>query len=194
MKFGFGAKAAGGDAMGSKLEQIKQRLQAVQGTPAVNKVGGGETIADDGVIPADKQAQIASDEALVRAVLGMVGVDYDALIAMDGKSANPSIYARAVQANPALLQDVLSADRPVLAALQVAMGYKPVADFVGKYGATPEDIKSAMRAEFEAEMVAKEAGGSKAARAAPVFSGNASSVRQAPVAAGKGKLADVFGK
>lgn len=193
MKFGFGAKA--GHETG-KLEQIKQQLAAMQGTArkpgdpmiggAGTQVGGGETIADDGVIPADRKAQIASDEALVREVLGMVGADYDALIAMDGAS----VYARAVQANPEVLKGVLGAERPVVAALKVAMGYKPVADFVGKYGVKPEDIKAAMRAEFEAEMAAKEAGGKVAG---PVFSGTQGAART-PTAARKGKLADVFGK
>lgn len=190
MKFGFGAKAgAMGNGLDSKFEKIKQQLKAIQSPAASTQVGGGETIADDGVIPADKQTQIASDEALVREVLGMVGVDYDALIAMDGKS----VYSRAVAANPALVPEVLGAERPVLAALKVAMGFKPVADFVGKYGSNPEDIKAAMRAEFEAEMAAKE-GGTKANAAGPVFSGAQGGVRPAVPLPRKGKLADVFGK
>lgn len=192
MKFGFGAKEAG--AAGGKLEQIKQQLQAVQGkAPAAHKdvantkVGGGETIADDGVIPADRQTQIASDEVLVREVLGMFGTDYDALIKMDGES----VYARAVQANPAILKEVLGSERPVLSALKVAMGYKPMAEFVGKYGSSPAEIKAAMRAEFDAEMAAKEAGVAKVA--GPVFSGAQGGVRPA-AAIKRGKLADVFGK
>lgn len=183
MKLGFGKAGETG-----KLEEIKQRLAAVQAAEqkAANKVGGGETIADDGVIPADRQTQIASDEALVREVLGMMGADYDALIQMDGES----VYARAVKANPTLLQDVLGSERPVLAALRVAMGYKPVAEFIGKYGHSPEDIKAAMRAEFEAEMAAKEDG--KVAKG-PLFSSSQPTAK-APSVPRKGKLADVFGK
>ena len=191
MKFGFGNK----HAEGGKLEEIKKQLQAVQAAQnpkgaSSHKVGGGETIADDGSIPADRkdqiQAQIASDEALVREVLGMVGADYDALIAMDGAS----VYSKAVKANPGLLKDVLESERPVLAALKVAMSFKPVADFVGKYGSSPEDIKAAMRAEFEAEMAAKEAG----KPSGPVFSGTLPTARTTASAPRKGKLADVFGK
>lgn len=188
MKFGFGGKA--GAVNTGKLEEMRKRLAALQGTGqqegASDKVGGGETIADDGVIPADRQTRIAEDEALVRAALAMVGVEYDALIKMDGES----VYSQVVRAKPDVLQQVLNAEQPVLAALQVAMGYKPVADFVGKYGSSPEDIKAAMRAEFEAEMVEKE-GGKRAE--GPVFSGRRTTAK-APVKERKGELADVFGK
>jgi len=191
MKFGFGSKA--GAVNTGKLEEIKKRLATLQGNAsqtsgegASDKVGGGETIADDGVIPADRQTRIAEDEALVRAALAMAGIDYDALIAMDGES----VYSQVVRAHPDVLKQVLEAERPVLAALQVAMGYKPVADFVGKYGSTPEDIKAAMRAEFEAEMAEKEAGRKVAG---PVFSGSRA-VAKAPAEKRKGELADVFGK
>ncbi len=187
MKFGFGNKA--GAVNTGKLEEIKKRLAALQGggqTEASDKVGGGETIADDGSIPADRQTRIAEDEALVRAALGIMGVDYDALIKMDGES----VYSQVVKANPEILRQVLEAERPVLAALQVAMGYKPVAEFVGKYGSTPEDIKAAMRAEFEAEMADKEVGKKVSG---PVFSGNRATPK-APAEKRKGELADVFGK
>ncbi len=184
MKIGFGK--AGGET--GKLDEIKQRLAAIVSAEqqAAQKVGGGETIADDGVIPADKQTQIASDEALVREVLGLMGADYDALIMMDGES----VYSRAVKASPTLLQDVLGSERPVLAALRVAMGYKPVADFIGKYGSSPDDIKAAMRAEFEAEVAAKEDGRKPVG---PVFSSKQAAAK-APAMPRKGKLADVFGK
>ncbi|TKW61620.1 MAG: hypothetical protein DI628_03060 [Blastochloris viridis] len=187
MKFGFGSKA--GTLNTGKLEEIKKRLAALQGggqTEASDKVGGGETIADDGHIPADRQTRIAEDEALVRAVLALVGMDYDQLISMDGES----VYAQVTRANPEILQQVLNAERPVLAALQVAMGYKLVAEFVGKYGSTPEDIKAAMRAEFEAEMVEKE-GGKRVE--GPVFSGRRAAAK-VPATDRKGELADVFGK
>jgi hypothetical protein len=184
MKFGFGGKA--GQVPAGKLEEIKKQLVSVQGAAKAQEVGGGETIADDGVIPADKQTQIASDEALVREALGLVGVEYDKLILMDGQS----VYSNAVKANPALLQDVLQSERPVLAALRVAMGFKPVADFVGKYGSSPEDIRAAMRAEFEAELAAKEMGSKPAG---PVFSSSGAGVK-ASAGVKRGKLADVFGK
>src|SRR5690606_11491117 len=106
-------------------------------------------------------------------------------IAMDGES----VYSRAVKANPTLLQDVLGSDRPVVAALRVAMGYKPVAEFIGKYGSSPDAIKAAMRAEFEAEVAAKEKGVAEG----PLFSSRMPSAK-APAAPRKGKLADVFGK
>ena len=185
MKFGFGQKAGNT----GKLEEIKKRLAALQGKPqpeASDKVGGGETIADDGVIPADRQTRIAEDEALVRGALALVGADYDALIKMDGES----VYSKAVKADPAILKQVLEAERPVLAALQMAMGYKPVAEFVGKYGSSPEEIRAAMRAEFEAEMAEKEVG-KKAS--GPVFSGSRAAAK-APADKRKGELAEVFGK
>jgi hypothetical protein len=187
MKFGFGSKA--GAVSTGKLEEIKKRLAALQGNAsqgALDKVGGGETIADDGVIPADRQTRIAEDEALVRAALGVVGVDYDALIKMDGES----VYSQVVRANPDVLQQVLQAERPVLAALQVAMGYKPVAEFVGKYGSTPEDIKAAMRAEFEAEVADKEVGRKVSG---PVFSVTRAQAKAAEKVKA-GQLTDVFGK
>ncbi len=191
MKFGFGQKAG---VSSGKLEEIKKRLAALQGKPsqgAFDKVGGGETIADDGGIPADKQnpenlKRIAEDEALVRGALALVGVDYDALIAMD----NASVYSKAVKANPEILSQVMTAERPVLAALQVAMGFKPVAEFVGKYGSSPDEIRAAMRAEFEAEMAEKEAGRKVSG---PVFS-SSRAAQKAPVVPKKGELTEVFGR
>ena len=191
MKFGFGQKAEGKPG---KLEEIKQKLVAMQaamnGTSA-DKVGGGETIADDGGIPADKRnpenlRRIAEDEALVRGALALVGVDYDAMIAMD----NASVYSKAVQANPEIVSQVMAAERPVLAALQVAMGFKPVAEFVGKYGSSPDEIRAAMRAEFEAEMAEKEAGRKVSG---PVFSGTRAATKPA-AAVKKGELTEVFGR
>jgi len=123
----------------------------------------------------------------------MFGVDYDALIGTGGEGDQRSVYARAVAADPQLLKDVLEAESPVLAALQVAVGYKPVAEFTQKYGSTPEDIKAAMRAEFEAENAPVEAK-PRAAGASPVFSTHAGG-RAAPGSApAKAGLTDVFGK
>lgn len=181
----WGKKAAAG---GEKLGKLKQQLQALQGK-AKHEVGGGETIADDGVIPADRQARLTRDEALVRDALGLFGVDYDALIKMDGAS----VYSRAVQANPALAGEVLKAESPVLEALKIAVQFKPVAEFTGKYGSTPEDIKAAMRAEIEAEMAAKD-GEAKPKAAGPVFSGRAASGGAAAKPAKGNTLSDVFGK
>lgn len=178
-------KAAGGNG---KLAKIKQHLQALQSN-GQTEVGGGETIADDGGIPADKQAQIARDEGLVRQVLGLFGINYDALIKMDGQS----VYSCAVKANPALAQQVGQAENPILEALKVAVQYKPVADFTGKYGTTPEAIKAAVRAEIEAEMQGKDADVKRpVAEVGPVFSGRPSGAVGKPA---KGnKLSDVFGK
>jgi hypothetical protein len=130
----------------------------------------------------------------VRAALQLVGVDYDALISMD----NGSVYAKAVAANPQLLQEVSRAKEPVLAALQIAVGFKPVADFTGKYGTTPDEIKAKMRAEFEAEQAAAASAQpkdktAKAAHAAPVFSTYAGGHTPGPRVTG-GDLKAVFGK
>lgn len=120
-----------------------------------------ETLADDGEIAAGARDALARDEALVREVLGMVGVDYDALIVMDGQSP----YAQAVAANPTLVQDILTDERPVLAALKAAFAFKPVAEFTGKYGSRPDEIRANIRKEVMAEMQGD------ASEAAPVAKG-----------------------
>lgn len=187
---------AGGGAMGGKLAKIKSQLQALQARQrGQDKVGGGETITDDGRIPADRKAQIVRDEDMVRQVLALFGIDYDSLIRMDGKDGEDSVYARAVQANPQLLQDVLGSGNPVIAALKVAVGFKPVAEFTAKYGSSPEAIKAAMRAEFEAENKPKPKKAA-AAEASPVFSrhGGGFSPAADGEAAKDGGLGRVFGK
>ncbi|MBI1308722.1 MAG: hypothetical protein GC129_02540 [Proteobacteria bacterium] len=205
MKFNFGSRYGqdgNPNGVGSKLEKLRQHLKelARRSKPGATQVGGGpatanETITDDGGIPANKAESILHDEALVRDALALFGVDYNGLIAMQTADGSPSVYAQAVQANPALNAEVAGAAQPVVAALKVAMGFKPVADFTAKYGTTPEDIKAAIKAEMEAE--AK--GGENAVpvrkqAAAPVFStqGGARSVA-APTKKAAG-LKDVFGR
>ena len=152
--------------------------------------GGSQTIGDDGDAPAGARAAIGRDEPLVREVLGLVGVDYDALIAMDGKSP----YSLAAAANPALIQDILTDERPVLAAVKVALGYKPVAEFQGKYGTTPEDIKAKIREEVLADMKGDPADAQPVVKAAvgPLFSHRAGGKRVQPMV--KTDLASLFKK
>jgi hypothetical protein len=129
-------------ALGKVLAQLREVV-------AKGKTGAAasETITDDGKVNEAKRVAIARDEALAREVLALVGVEYDALIAMDGKTP----YSLAVQANPQLTSDVLQAEQPVVAALKVALGYKPYAEFVGKYGKEPGEIRERIRAEMAAE-------------------------------------------
>lgn len=192
----FFSKYAGERPVGkAKLEKIQERLRALQGAtplPAETEIGGDATVGNDGGVPADKKAQIERDEALVSAVLQLVGVSYADLITQDvGPNGEHSPYAMAVRANPQLLKDVLAADNPVLAALQVALQYKPYAEFTAKYGADPAAIKAA---------IAKEVGGKPAEDAAvrkaygPVFSGGYGGGGTRPVEARKGDLKSVFGR
>lgn len=149
-----------------------------------------ETIGDDGEASAGARAAIARDEPLVREVLRLVGVDYDALIAMDGVSP----YSLAVASNPALIQDILMDERPVLAAVKVALGFKPQAEFAAKYGTTPEDIKKNIRDEVVADLQGDKVDAHPVAKAAmgPLFS---SRTGRGPVTPKKATdLRGVFGK
>lgn len=148
------------------MQDVMNKLKAPQGAPKLEKIlgqlrdlaklqdaakpadAGTQSVANDGPLSAAKMQAVVADEALVRPVLALLGVDYDALVAMDGKSA----YSQAVGANPALLEQVLGADRPVLAALQVAFRFKPYADFAATYGSDPAQIKDKLRQEVLAEM------------------------------------------
>mgnify|MGYP006267984581 CR=1 FL=1 len=118
-----------------------------------------ETLADDGQIAADKQAMIEADEDIIRPVLALFDIDYDALIRLDSvtdkedEAGQYSPYARAVQANPALLQQVMQAERPVLAALKAALAFKPYAEFAEKYGDDPQSIRDKLREELRAEIL-----------------------------------------
>lgn len=135
-------------ALGKVLAQLREvvgRNKQQEGT--AHGQGRSETIVDDGDASAPQRERIAHDEGLVRDVLALVGVDYDALIKMDGKTP----YSLAVQANPQLTSDVLQAEQPVVAALKIALGYRPYAEFVGKYGQEPGEIKERIRAEVMAE-------------------------------------------
>ncbi len=151
-----------------------------------------ETITDDAPLAADARAALARDEGLVREVLGLVGVDYDALIRMDGQSP----YSLAVEAKPALVRDILRDERPVLAALRVAMGFKPMAEFQGKYGKEPDAIKAKIREEVMAEVgrdkpPAEEKTPTKAATG-PLFSSRyGAGATRAPQAAALG-MGDIF--
>ena len=105
-----------------KMELVLEKLKALARQQAERPVGpplvkGGhgrefqsrtqekpvETVADDGSVNAEKQGLIAQTEAVLRPALKLFGVDYDALIRMDGKSA----YAQAVAARPGVVQQVL---------------------------------------------------------------------------------------
>lgn len=136
-------------------------MQALGGLGTQNKkqsadgasVAGGdsfaaETISDDFALSDDARLSIQQTEETVRQVLKLFELDYDALVRMD----DTSLYARAVQENPAVLAYVKQAQNPVLEALKIAIGFKPYAEFIEKYGKDPDSIKTAMRAEIEAEM------------------------------------------
>lgn len=199
MGFKFGSRYGedtGGSAVGAKLRQVKEHLKALAAKEGQKKIGseaaaGGETIADDSAALANKAEGIRRDEALVREALAMFGVDYDALISMTDKDGKPSVYARAAEANPAVLEQVAKDPQPVLAALRVAVGYKPFAEFADKYGETPEDIKAAVKAEVMAEN-----GGDAVkvkAPVGPVFSSHGG--QRVPVKPkAKNGLKDIFGK
>lgn len=123
---------------------------------------GAETIADDIDLPPEVQTQIMQDESVVREALALFNVDYNALMAMDDTSA----YGRAVQMNPQILDMIAASERPVLAALKVAVEFGPYVEFMNQYGDTPEAIKAAMRDEMLADMKAEKQGEAKAAMAA----------------------------
>ena len=147
---------SGQAAMTGKLETLRTQLAAMNASGRATQVGGEgatitATVSDDAPLPADKRAAIARDEHLVRSALKAVGVDYDALIATEAQEGAPSPYALAVQANPQVLKDVLAAKTPALKALEVAVGFKPYAEFTSKYGTDPAAIKAAIKAEALAE-------------------------------------------
>lgn len=106
-----------------------------------------ETIGDDFEVDAEKLQLIEKTEAQMRQLLKLLNVDYDALIRMDDKS----VYAKAVQSNPAILEHVKNADNPVFEAVKVALQFKPYADFMSQYGDHPEDILSNIKKEMSAQ-------------------------------------------
>ncbi len=141
----------GADApLNAKFKEIQTRIKQLQSGQEVG--GEGATLGDDAPLPANKRAAIAREEGVVRQALKAVGFDYDALIAQEAQEGKSSAYAQAVAANPEILKQVLEADSPAVAALEVAMRFKPYAEFNAKYGKEPEAIRQAIRAEVMAEM------------------------------------------
>lgn len=192
-----------------KLEKILEQLRvlATKRSKASANVTGGElaqaaagkpreTLTDDGPLSADQRAWMVRDEGMVREVLGMVGVDYDALIKMDGNTP----YSRAVKANPQLVADVAGSDMPVVQALKIAMGFKPYAEFMDAYGTDPKEIREKIKAEVLAEGrkadPLAEANRAKVRnrKGVPLFSGDVGS-RPPVERAREGRgLADIFGR
>lgn len=180
----------------AKLEKILQQLTEL--AERQKATAGGkplETVADDASLSADRQALIGVQEAIVRPVLALFGIDYGSLIAMDGKS----LYSQAVQARPEMLQAMLASDMPVLEALKVAVAYKPYAEFGQKYGRTPEEIKAKIRAEALAEAgvaapdVATAGAAAEELPLGAVFAKVSGQRAELPKRRGAG-LADVFGR
>ena len=133
-------QAAGHGALASNGPAPK----GAQGTPYTAR----QTLADDVPLSPLKQQQIAAQEELVRAALALFEIDYDALI----KHEPGAPYAEAVAANPQLLKEVAASETPVLAALQAAVAFKPVAEFQQKYGNTPDEVRAKVRAEVLQEI------------------------------------------
>lgn len=177
------------------LEQVEGlvRVQNEQGdevarVPSTNQ----ETIGDDFDISPEKLAQIEHEEALMRRALALFDVDYDSLVRMDGQSA----YSQAVTTKPEVLEMVKNAQSPVLAAMQVAVQFKPYAEFSEKYGNTPDDIRNAIRSEVEKEMQSKTKKQLKekaaVASKGAAFSSLSGKGSKAPKAGSR--LTDIFGK
>jgi len=144
-------------------------------------------------------SRIMQEEQFARELLKLMGVNYDELIRMDERSP----YARAVQANPALLDQVRQASSPVLAALRVAMGFKPYAEFMDRYGSEPDSIREAIRQEVQAEMQQQpkpqpaQAQAADAPFAGTPFANGRGAGSAASRLAGEGKrpeLAELFGR
>lgn len=107
-----------------------------------------ETLSDDVALPTELVQKIKQEEALIREVLALFDVDYNALISLEEKSP----YAQAVKANPRIVEMVAQAPSPVVAALKVATQFQPYAEFMNSYGDTPEAIKEKLRTEIMAEL------------------------------------------
>ncbi len=170
-----------------KLEKVMEQLRAVAEQRKAKVGGSPQTVADDGPVSAEKRAGIERDEVLVREAFRLAGIDYDALIATEGDTP----YAAAVKANPKVADEVLAAESPVLAALKVAFGFKPYADFSKKYGSEPAEIRESIRQEVMGE-------GSpdpmpKEPSSLP-FASRSGGRAPAAARAGKGALKDVFGR
>ncbi|MFT7434148.1 MAG: hypothetical protein ACI9TY_001796 [Alphaproteobacteria bacterium] len=133
------------------LKQLTEKLNliAAQNKPLSenNEIAIDETIADDFDVSAEEFSKIQSSENDMRGLLKTMGLNYDALIRMDEKS----VYARAIAANPAVLDFVKSSKKPVFEAVKIALGFKPYAEFMDKYGSEPADILKNIRSEYEGE-------------------------------------------
>lgn len=127
----------------NSLNELTKKLEAL------GKLKGStqhlETITDDFEVDADRMKIIEKSEAEMRELLGLLGVNYDDLIRMDDKS----VYARAVKANPNILDYVKNAENPVLAAVKVSLQFKPYAEFMEKYGQEPSEIFKNIKHEIE---------------------------------------------
>lgn len=134
---------SGVSSTGKALVDSLTQARAPQAEP------GLETLTDDiSQMSVDKKAEVERMEHLARQLLALFGQDYDALIRMDDVSP----YAQAVRANPNLAADVLRDEQPVLRALEIALQFKPYADFMTKYGTTPAAIRDSVRQEYAAEL------------------------------------------
>jgi hypothetical protein len=184
----------------SKLEklltQVKMLAERTKKMPAEKPlpVGGlaeakaaQETITDDSKIADQLRAQVLRDESVVRAALQVVGVDYDSLIATEGDTP----YAQAVKARPEVAAEVLKAEMPVVAALKVAVGFKPYAEFTAKYGSEPEGIKEKIRQEALNEEKREPA---IKQPVAPLFASRGGGRVPQASSASKHGLKDVFGR
>lgn len=149
-----------------------------------------ETIADDAVIPKEKAARVADVENIVRETLAIFGMDYDSMIRMDDKS----LYARVVRRRPEVLSAVMQDENPVLAALKIAVGFQPYADFIEKYGEEPEVIVKAIREEVMTEMKQARASKESAVNSikSPAFSGEIKPKKAKPKAKKEKTLDDIF--
>lgn len=137
------------------LKQLSEKLtlMAVKNKPVVgtDEISNDETIADDFDASPDEIKKIQNAENDMRSLLKAMDVDYDTLIRMDNKS----VYSRAVAANPAILEFVRTSANPVLEAVKIALGFKPYAEFMDKYGNEPNEILKNIHQEFETKNKAK---------------------------------------
>ncbi len=141
LKTGLGRLAAVSQERAPEDVQLTQEREGIETVP-------DQSISDDINATGALQRSIERDEAVVRDALSIFGIDYDALIQMDGKS----VYSRAVTANPAVLDIVALSKKPVLAALKIATQFKPYAEFLDKYGDEPEVIRKAIKEELMADV------------------------------------------
>lgn len=142
------------------MKEISKLLPVDQAEEKANKLlqekvsahqNTNETVSDDLPIKPEKVKFIQETEKVVRETLAIFGIDYDALIRMDANS----LYAKVVKRKPEVLEHVMADENPVLAALKIAVGFQPYAEFIEKYGEEPEAIKNAIKEELMLEMKQK---------------------------------------